>query len=73
MFCMLFGILMIVFAVEDDDQLPCCMLGEGRWVGAFSDTYNALFFEDILVEGMQDRLRGPDFVRLSCWCKWKPI
>ena len=49
---MLFGILMIVLTVEDDDHLLCCVLREGRWVGAFSDTYDALFFEDILVEGM---------------------
>jgi len=43
---------MITFTVKDDDQLLCCVLREGRWVGAFSDTYGALFFEDILVEDM---------------------
>jgi hypothetical protein len=58
---------MIVFTVEDDDQLVCCMLGEGIWAGTFSGTDDALFFEDILVGGMQDGLRGLDFVTGSCW------
>ena len=64
---MLFGITMIVFTVEDDDQLLCCVLREGRWLGAFSDTYDALLLDDILVEGMQDRFTELDSVRLSCW------
>jgi len=58
---------MIVFTVEDDDQLLCCVLREGRWLGAFSDTYDALLLDDILVEGMQDRFTELDSVRLSCW------
>ena len=66
---MLFGITMIVFTVEDDDQLLCCVLREGRWLGAFSDTYDALLLDDILVEGMQDRFTELDSVRLSCWRK----
>ncbi len=49
---MLFGITIIVFTVEDDDQLLYCVLREGRWLGAFSDTYDTLLFDDILVEGM---------------------
>jgi len=65
----LFGITMIVFTVEDDDQLLCCVLREGRWLGAFSDTYDALLLDDILVEGMQDRFTELDSVRLSCWRK----
>jgi hypothetical protein len=60
---------MIVFTVEDDDQLLCCVLREGRWLGAFSDTYDALLLDDILVEGMQDRFTELDSVRLSCWRK----
>jgi hypothetical protein len=61
---------MIVFTVGDNDQLVCCVLGEGSWVGAFSDTDDALFFEDILVGGVHSGLRGQDFVTLSwCWLK----